>query len=51
MATAEGREPAVNAVNPSTAPWLSHQLYFASPFHLGRAPFFLRDRCGELDWI
>jgi hypothetical protein len=41
----------MNAVNPSTAPWLSHQLCFASLFHPGRALSFPCDRCGELDRI
>ena len=47
-ASAEGQEPGMNAVNASMAPWLSHELYFASLFHPGRALSFPCDRCGEV---
>jgi len=49
--TAEGQESAMNAVNPSTAPRLSHQLNVASLFHPGRELSFPCDRRGELRWI
>ena len=47
-ATAEGQEPATNAVNPSMAPSFAHQLYFASLYHPGRALTFPCNRCGEV---
>ena len=37
-----------DAVNSSTTPRLSHQLYFASLFRPGRALSFPCDRCGEV---
>jgi len=36
------------AVSPSTAPWLSHQVYFASLFDPGRALSFACDPCGNV---
>jgi hypothetical protein len=49
--TSEGQAPAMNAVNPSTAPWLLHPLCFESLLPPGRAPSFPCDHCGELDRI
>ena len=37
-----------DAVNPSTTPRLSHQLYFASLFDPGRALSFPCNCCGEV---
>jgi hypothetical protein len=41
-------EPVFSAKNRSTAPWLTHQLYPASLFHLGRAHSSLDDQLEEV---
>ena len=48
-ATAERQSPAMNAVNPSTAPL--HQRSLESLLPQDRAPSFPCDHCGELDRI
>ena len=49
VATAALQEPAMSdAVNASTTPRLSQQLYFASLFDPGRALSFPCNRCGEV---
>ena len=39
---------AMNAMKPAPAPWVPHQLYFASLFRPGRALAFACDQRGEV---
>lgn len=48
VASAQVHEPAVSPVSLSTAPWPSHQVYFASLFDPGRALSFACDPCGRV---
>ena len=48
VASSEEHKAAVNPVSPSTAPWLSHQVYFASLFDPDRALSFACDPCGNV---